>query len=185
MTIEDMPQPMRRINFVGANDEVDPIRGRPVFESTARVLPDLVRISQELLLETDRCGLYIVVMPGWPGIADRLERVAALSCSCRSIVDVHADFWHPKAQLGGAVDWWRSGGDHLASLERCIRAADLVTVPGSAYVESLLKLTSNVAVVPDCPDGELTEEAAAGWSQAMVLASAQPRGGHHGEALRP
>lgn len=183
MTIEDIPQPMRRINFVGSNDEVDPVRGRAVFEAQARVLPDLVRIGQGLLLETDRCGLYIVLMPAWPWIAERLEHVAALSCSCRSIVDVHADFWHPKAQLGGAIDWWRSG-DHLASLERCIRAADLVTVPGPAYVDSLLKLTPNVAVVPDCPDGEPTEDAAAGWAQALMLASARSRGGH-GEALRP
>jgi DNA-binding transcriptional LysR family regulator len=183
MNIEDIPRPMRRINFVGANDDVDPIRGRTVFEVQAQVLPDLVRIGQGLLLETDRCGLYVVLMPASPGIAERLEHVAGLPCSCRSIVDVHADFWHPKAQLGGAVDWWRSG-DHLESLERCIRAADLVTVPSPEYVESLLKLTPNVAVVPDCPDGELTEEAAAGWAQAMVLASGRPHGGH-GEASKP
>jgi hypothetical protein len=126
-----MPQPTRRINFVGANDVTDPVRGRRVFEEQGRLIPDLVVVSQSLQLETDRCGLYVVLMPCSVGIAERLEHVAALPCSCRSIVDVHADFWHPRAELAGDVDWWCEG-DRIAVLERCIRAADLVTVPSPA-----------------------------------------------------
>lgn len=155
-----------RINFVGTNDTSDPLRGSRLFKGQ---MATMARVSQTWRMETGRCGLYIVLMPRLPAFATRLEKISTFPCQCRTIVDVHADFWDSTATVLGAADWWREG-DHIAVLEQCIRAADLVTVPSPAYVDSLLKLTSHVAVVPDCPRGEPTTRAAVAWAQAIALA---------------
>lgn len=175
MTTAELPSLPRRVNFVGTNDVSDPIRGRQIFEEADRLIPGMVRVGQVLRLENSRCGLYVVLMPCSAGIAAMLEYVAELPCSCRVIVDVRADFWNPTARLSGDMDFWLQSG-WVATLERCVRAADLVTVPSPAFVDSLLELSPRVAVVPDCPDGEPTEEAVMGWSQALYLASARRRG---------
>lgn len=153
---------VRRVNFIGCNDDSDPVRGSAVFEALAENAPEMAVVSQNLRLETDRCGLYIILMPSSEAAAAMVEHVTNQSCVCRVIVDVHADFWTPGEHVTGARDWWERDG-HIPNLERCIKAADVVTVPSARYVDSVMPMNPRVAIVPDFPAGEQTEETDAAW----------------------
>jgi hypothetical protein len=131
-------------------------------------------VSQNLKLETDRCGLYIILMPSSEAAAAMVEYVATRPCVCREIVDVHADFWTPGDHVTGGRDWWERDG-HIRNLERCIKAADVVTVPSARYVDSVMPMNPRVAVVPDSPGGHYTEEVAWAWQQAIMIASLSRR----------
>lgn len=174
---EALPQPPRRINFVGNGNEGDWTRGWGIYEQVAELLPHVARVGTRLELETDRCGLYVVRMPTTAGVVEALEAVAAKPCGCRVVVDVCADVWDPAAALV-ATDprWWRVVARPY--LERAVRAADLVTVPNPRLAEHVwLHLSRRVAVVPDCPDGEIGTEAMLAWSNATLLAVQRDRAG--------
>lgn len=171
-----MPGLAPRINFVGSGNEGDRVRGMEYFQVQQEMLPELARVGTNLALETDRCGLYVVLMPGNPGIADKIEHVASLRCGCHTIVDVHADFWQqndnlPQVTAREVWDWWFDGG-HVAVLERAIRAADVITVPSTEYIPSVQQFNPNIVVVPDVSDDESEENAIAvarGWLEAIQI----------------
>lgn len=175
MSVGELPEPTRRTVYVGTNETVDPIRGRGFFEEQARLFPELVTVGDELPPSGDRCRLAVVLMPANGAIATELEDVADLTCRCRAVVDVFVDLWTPDPAAGDAyLAWWRADG-RRDNLEAAIHAADLVTAPRveilTALLERGLAAWDRVAVVPDCPDGEVTEAAAVGWAQALLLAS--------------
>lgn len=182
----------RRIHFIGCNDFADPIRGRACFDYLARTQPDVVVVHYDHVLtpDVDRCGLYIILMPSSEPVAWMVETISKKPCGCRAVVDVHADFWTPGDHVTGGRDWWERDG-HIYNLERCIKAADAVTVPSVEYVESVMEMNPRVAVVPDSPDGSITEEAGLAWEQAIMIAnlnrtphSGDPRSqDHHPEAI--
>jgi len=174
--IEDSPRWLRRVNYVGNGNDGDAVRGWGVFEQIARELPDLARMGTSLTLETDRCGLYVVRMSVTSGIVTTLERLATARCSCRVIVDVSADLWTAGAEITAADPrWWREVA--RPQLERAMRVADLVTVPvpHPSLIDAVSALNPRVAVVPDCPDGEITTEATLAWTQATMIASQRLR----------
>jgi hypothetical protein len=169
-----LPQPPRRTNYVGSGNDLDWVRGRGIYEEAANLLPELVRCGDRLVLESDRCGLYVVRMPVVSGIVLTLERLAAETCGCRVIVDVCADLWTEGAELTAEDPrWWRTVARPL--LERAVRVADLVTVPHPGLVDPVLALNPRVAVVPDCPDGVSTTEAMLAWTHATAIACRRDR----------
>ena len=185
MDLSEMAQPSRRINFVGSGNEGDRLRGMDYFKAQEEMFPDLAWTGTTLALERDRCGLYIVLQPGNPGVADALEHVASLSCGCHSIVDVHADFWSatPNPNLPDATPpemwtWWHEGG-HVAALERAMRAADVVTVPSVEYVSPVERFNPNVVIVPDASDNQDDTENAVAvarvWLEAIQIAARHKR----------
>lgn len=178
MTVKPRKHPPRRLHFIGSNDYADPIRGRAYFEHLARHHPDnlvTVHYDRALTIDVDRCGLFVIVMPASEAISEFFEYIATKPCGCRTIVDAHADFWTPSDRPGfGDVDWWESDG-HIVNLERCMKAADAVTVPEPWYVDSVMTMNPRVAIVPDSPGGHYTEEVAWAWQQAIMIASLSRR----------
>jgi hypothetical protein len=171
---EDVTRRPGRMNFVGCNDVSDPLRGREMFERVAELLPEVARVSQNLNLETDRCGLYVILMPENPWIVAQIERLATVPCRCRVIVDVHANLWDETVPLTVEdPDWW--GPETTRRLERSIRAADLVTVPTPALAAVVSALNPRVAIVPDCHGGDDTAATLA-WTQATLIAAQRDRG---------
>jgi hypothetical protein len=176
-----LPPRQRRINYVAKGGFVDRPRGRELFEAQARIAPEMIRVGINFEVDRDRCGLWIVLMPSSENIAALLEDVSGKKCPCRSIVDVHADFWSEDAQpIDGSgrpvIAEWRDNG-LLDQLERCMRAADVVTVPRGGLVGSVSQFNQNIAVVPDMPDDPTEEQLVAvsrGWVEAISIASARP-----------
>lgn len=156
------PSPLRRIRFIGCNERSDPLRGAAIFEALAEDTPEMAVVSRTLELEADRHGVYIILMPSSEAAAAMVELVTKQSCVCRVIVDVHADFWTPGAHVRGARDWWERDG-HIGNLERCIKAADVVTVPSARYVDSVMPMNPRVAIVPDFRAGEQAQETETTW----------------------
>lgn len=175
---EPLPQPMRRLNYVGNGNELDAVRGLAIFDEVARHLPEIVRVGTSLRLETDRCGLYVVRLPVNAGTVEALETVATKPCGCRVIVDVCVDLWSENASITGDARWWRTVA--RPQLERAMRCASLVTVPVPDLVDAVMRFNERVAVVPDCPNGEVTEAALTGWMEAQLLAVS-----HRREGTRP
>jgi hypothetical protein len=176
MDLSEMGTPTRRINFVGTGNATDRVRGREFFEAQEQALPGMVRVESGMRVEADRCGLFIVLMPANVHLAETMEKVIASGCGCRFIVDVHADLWTPGFEPSG-VEAWRQGG-LVEVLERCIRAADVVTVPNTAYVTSVGQFNPSIVVVPDVadePDNDNVIAVTRGWAEAMSFAVRRQR----------
>lgn len=173
---ERLAQPPRRMNYVGNGNDDDRVRGLGIFEQTAELLPELVRVGTTLELETDRCGLYVVRMPANERLVAALDVIANLRCPCRVIVDVCANPWVEGGITGdeAAVRHW-TDPITIINLTRAVRAADLVTVPSLDVVDTVRSINPRIAIVPDCPDGEVTTEAMVAWTHATMIAVQRSR----------
>lgn len=170
--------PRRWTHFVGSGEPTDTIRGRAMFSERAEWWPKEWFVTTRFFMppeaEHDRYPpiTTVVLQPCADGIVAGIQRIRDRGCNCcRVIVDVHADLWTPGDHLSGdGVIPWLNSGWMLPNLEKCIRAAAVVTTPHKLTVPVLLKMNPRVVIVPDTPTGGVTPELVKGWDDALMIA---------------